>query len=179
MNPAIFLDRDGVINEVVLELGKPNPPSSLEELRFLPGVIEATHTLSNAGFKIIIVTNQPDVSTGKQTRAVVESMNRFVTESMPIDSIRVCYHLDEDRCDCRKPLAGMLLDAAKELDLDLSKSYMIGDRWKDIEAGKNAFCRTIWIESRYREKKPDDPWAVVSSLLEASQIILSQTNFRV
>ena len=165
MDKAVFLDRDGVINRVVVQ--------------FLPGVREATERLRLEGFKLIIVTNQPDVSTGKQQLEVVELMHNLILETLYIDSIRVCYHVDVDDCLCRKPKPGMFLDAMKEFSLDLSHSYMVGDRWRDIEAGNKANCKTILVDSDYQEKKAQDPWAKVSSLLEASDLILADQRLEV
>jgi D-glycero-D-manno-heptose 1,7-bisphosphate phosphatase len=175
MNRAVFIDRDGVINRATVKDGRPYPPMSLEEFELLPGVTEATKALSEADFKLIVVTNQPDVATGIQKRSVVESMHQTIRESLPLDGIKVCYHVDDNGCHCRKPLPGMLLDAASELSLDLSQSFMIGDRWRDVEAGKAAGCKTILVESAYNEKSAQNPDAVVSSLLEASQLILAQS----
>jgi len=175
MNRAVFIDRDGVINRATVKDGRPYPPMSLEEFELLPGVTEATKALSQAAFKLVVVTNQPDVATGIQKRSVVETMHQTIRKSLPLDSIKVCYHVDDNGCHCRKPLPGMLLDAASELSLDLSKSFMIGDRWRDVEAGKAAGCKTILVESAYSEKSAQNPDAVVSSLLEASQLILAQS----
>ena len=174
MNPAVFLDRDGVINAVVLRDGVPHPPPSVDRLDFLPGVAEAIQTLRAAGFRIIVVTNQPDVANGVQSREAVEAIHEKVLQTLPLDDLKVCYHVDEDGCSCRKPKPGMLLDAAEEWSLDLPNSYMVGDRWRDIEAGKAAGCKTILVESGYREKQAQNPGAVVSSLLEASKLILSR-----
>ncbi len=174
MKPAVFLDRDGVINSVVLKNGLPHPPSSADSLKFLPGVAEAIGMLRTAGFHVIVVTNQPDVATGVQQRQVVEAIHEKVLQAFPLDGLKVCYHVDEDGCSCRKPKPGMLLEAAKESSIDLGQSYMIGDRWRDIEAGRAAGCKTILVESGYREKQAQNPGAIVSSLLEASELILSR-----
>ena len=176
--PAVFLDRDGVINRAVVKNGKPHPPNLVSDFQFLPGVREATESLSSKGFKLIIVTNQPDVSTGAQKLEVIELMHNLILETIHIDSIRVCYHVDMDNCLCRKPKPGMLLDAMKEFSLDLPNSYMVGDRWRDIEAGNKANCKTILLDSAYQEKKAENPWGVVSSLLEASNLILSEPTIR-
>lgn len=177
MNPknrAVFLDRDGVINRMFIRDGRPYPPATMDDLEIYPGVADAIHALRGAGFKIIVVTNQPDVATGVQKREVVEMMHGRISRELPIDDILVCYHSDQDRCECRKPKPGMLLAGALEWSLDLKKSYMVGDRWRDIEAGKAAGCRTILIDhGGYAEKKPETPWAVAASMLEASRIILS------
>ena len=168
MNRAVFLDRDGVINKVTLRQGRPHPPSSLDTLEFLPDVAEAIEALRNAGFVVIVVTNQPDVATGVQQQAVVEAINRRVQETFHVDDVKVCYHVDSDGCSCRKPKPGMILTAEAEWSLDLEGSFMVGDRWRDIEAGKAAGCRTIFVDAGYAERKPENPDAAVNSLLEAS-----------
>lgn len=173
MNRAVFLDRDGVINRVILRGGRPCSPCSIEELEFLPGVGEGIEALRRAGFRIIVVTNQPDVATGLQARSVVELMHRRLHDLFPIDNIKVCYHVDRDNCLCRKPKPGMLLQAAKELDLDLKQSFVVGDRWRDIEAGRAAGCKTILVGGGYGEKLIESPDAVVTSLWEAARMILS------
>ena len=173
VNRAVFLDRDGVINVAVVRGGRPFPPASLEEFEFLPGVAEAINDLGQAGFKIIVVTNQPDVATGVQRRDVVEAMQARIESRLTVDGFKVCYHRDEDGCTCRKPKPGMLVEAAAEWSLDLKQSYMVGDRWRDVEAGKGAGCRTILIEGGYAERQAQCPDAVVHSLPEATALILS------
>jgi D-glycero-D-manno-heptose 1,7-bisphosphate phosphatase len=173
MRRAVFLDRDGVINASVVRNGKPYPPASLEKMKILPGVVEAVRSLREAGFVVVVVTNQPDVATGIQHKEVVETMNSNLLNELLIDDIRVCYHSDADNCACRKPKPGMLLEAAHDLAIDLTRSFMVGDRWRDIEAGKAAGCYTFFIDYSYEEKKPELPDVVVASLKEASKVILS------
>ena len=174
MNRAVFLDRDGVINRAVLRNGRPFPPESVQDVAVLPGVPEAFALLRSAGFKLIVVANQPDVARGMQTRAEVEAIHGFLSRTLPLDSVKVCYHDDADRCSCRKPLPGMLVEAAGEMSLDLSRSYMVGDRWRDIEAGERAGTTTILVENEYPEKKAGNPAARVGSLREAAEWILAR-----
>ena len=173
LSRAVFLDRDGVINSVELKDGRPYPPGSLRGFHFLPGVRHAVAALSSGGYKIIVVTNQPDVAKGQQKQSVVDAMHRKVRASLPVDEIKVCFHVDEDKCGCRKPKPGMLLEAASEWSIDLDLSFMVGDRWRDVAAGKAAGCRTILIRANYEEQQAENPDAVVGSLLEASNLILS------
>lgn len=173
MNRAVFLDRDGVINHAPVIDGKPRSPLSLEQMEFLPGVGEGISALSQAGFRIIVVTNQPDVANGVQTLEGVEAMHRRILEMFPVDAIKTCYHTDDDGCPCRKPQPGMLVAAAQEWDISLDESYMIGDRWRDVEAGKAAGCTTILVEADYDEPRAE-PDESVSSLLEASKLILKK-----
>jgi D-glycero-D-manno-heptose 1,7-bisphosphate phosphatase len=174
MRRAVFLDRDGVINRAIVCDGKPYPPTTLEQLEILPGVPEALEELRAANYLLIVVTNQPDVARGTAKKEDVERINSILSSELPIDEFLTCYHDSCDGCDCRKPLPGSLLKAAKEHQIDLSKSFMVGDRWRDIEAGNSAGCKTFFINYRYTEQKPDAPDFIVSSLLEAKKIILGE-----
>jgi D-glycero-D-manno-heptose 1,7-bisphosphate phosphatase len=169
---AIFLDRDGVLNAVVLRNGKPHPPESLHALQILPGVDGACAQLRHAGFLLVVVTNQPDIARGTQQLAVVEQMNSYLRERLHLDDVLVCPHDDGDACDCRKPRPGLLLQAARKWGIDLARSYMIGDRWRDIDAGKLAGCSTIHVQARYDEPGPLDPDIVVTTLQAAVREIL-------
>jgi D-glycero-D-manno-heptose 1,7-bisphosphate phosphatase len=169
---AVFLDRDGVINRAVVRGGKPYPPDSLAELEILPGVNEALKSLRSAGFLNVIVTNQPDVATGKQQRAVVDAMHSKLLQELPIDAVKVCFHSDADRCVCRKPKPGMLVEASRELDIDLARSFLVGDRWRDISAAQAAGCAALFIDYGYEEKQPEKPYLAVKSLPDAAGLIL-------
>lgn len=171
MKRAVFLDRDGVINRAIVRDGMPYPPANLNELEVLPGVPEALQKLHEENYLLIVVTNQPDVARGTATKGDVEKMNAHLLSKLFLDDIKTCFHDNGDGCLCRKPLPGSLIEAAKEHHIDLSKSFMVGDRWRDIEAGQTAGCKTIFINYRYAEKQPDTPDFIVSSLLEAQQII--------
>ena len=169
---AVFLDRDGVINRAVVRDGRPYPPESRETFEILPGVAETLERLRAADYLNIVVTNQPDVATGKQEREVVEAMHDFIRSRLALDDIRACFCVEGPQCPCYKPAPAMLLEAARDWDIDLSASFMIGDRWRDVGAGKAAGCRTIFVDRRYAEKAPDDPDFVVADLPEAGRIIL-------
>jgi D-glycero-D-manno-heptose 1,7-bisphosphate phosphatase len=172
-NKAIFLDRDGVLNQTIIKMGKPYPPATLSELNIANDVQIALSTLKSHGFLLIGATNQPDVARGTTSRDMVEAIHSTLMTLLPLDGICVCYHDDEDHCACRKPSPGLLLEAAREYEIDLQQSIMIGDRWKDIEAGKNAGCRTIWLRSDYKEPQPKAPDFIASSLSDAAQWIIS------
>lgn len=174
MRRAVFLDRDGVINRAWVREGKPYPPANLAEMEVLPGVAEALIALREAGFLLIVVTNQPDVARGATSREVVEEINKSLASRLAIDEFRTCFHDSSDGCECRKPQPGALLAAAKIHDIDLGKSYMVGDRWRDTEAGHRAGCKTIFIDHGYVEKQPESVDYRVRSLMEASQIILGE-----
>jgi len=171
---AVFLDRDGVINRAFVRDGKSYPPTLVSEVEILPQVDFALNNLKKAGYLLIVITNQPDVATGKTARLVVDQINIFLKDSLPIDEIYTCYHEDADNCNCRKPKPGSLFDAAQIHNIDLSKSFMIGDRWRDIEAGAAAGCKTFFINYGYQEKQPDCPDFIVSSLAEAAEIIIGE-----
>jgi D-glycero-D-manno-heptose 1,7-bisphosphate phosphatase len=173
---AVFLDRDGVINRPVVRDGKPFPPASLDDLEILPGVPEALKRLRDAGFLLVVVTNQPDVAKGTQTKRVVDDIHAHMAATLPLDDIRVCFHEDKDGCACRKPKAGMLLDAARDAGISLARSFMVGDRWRDIDAGRLAGCRTIFIDYGYDERLRRQPDAIVGSLAEAAEWILDETD---
>jgi D-glycero-D-manno-heptose 1,7-bisphosphate phosphatase len=169
----VFLDRDGVINRARLKDAKPYPPATVQELEILPDVFEALADLKRCGFLLIVVTNQPDVARGTQRRETVEQMNQAVAAALPVDQILVCYHSGENGCDCRKPLPGLLMQAAREHQIDLAKSFMVGDRWRDIDAGHNAGCQTVLIDYAYQEQSPArEPDRRVKSLREAADWII-------
>jgi D-glycero-D-manno-heptose 1,7-bisphosphate phosphatase len=165
---AVFLDRDGVLNEPVVRDGKPYPPATVAEFTLTPDAAAGCTDLRADGYQLVVVTNQPDVARGTQSRAVVDAMHGALRELIDVDAVYVCPHDDVDGCDCRKPQPGMLTRAATDLDLDLSRSFLVGDRWRDVEAGRRAGVRTVWIDRGYREKLPDNPDAVVSNLSEAA-----------
>jgi len=170
---AVFLDRDGVLNRALVRNGKPYPPTSLAELEIPSEVPEALATLKSAGFLLIGVTNQPDVARGTQRREVVEAINAALLAALPVSEIVVCYHDDRDKCSCRKPRPGLLLWAAAKYGIALSVSFMIGDRWRDVEAGRRAGCRTLLLDYGYQEKEiGPPPDCLVSSLPEATAWIL-------
>jgi D-glycero-D-manno-heptose 1,7-bisphosphate phosphatase len=172
---AVFLDRDGVLNAAVVRAGKPYPPDTLDALEILPGVPEALARLRAAGFLNVVVTNQPDVATGKQRREVVEAMNDRLLRTLPLDAIEVCYHVEADHCVCRKPKPGMLQQAARELDIELPRSFMVGDRWRDIAAGQAVGSACFFVDYSYDERQPQPPFVTVKSLPEAAALILSST----
>jgi len=173
MKRAVFLDRDGVLNRAILREGKPHPPATLSDLRLLPGVREACRKLREAGFALILITNQPDIARGTVSSVDVAEINGRMQRYLQLDSIHVCPHDDAARCTCRKPKPGLLIDAARSANIDLSKSYVVGDRWRDVEAGQRAGCQAIFVDYGYRERRPDGPYLKVHSLREAANWILN------
>jgi D-glycero-D-manno-heptose 1,7-bisphosphate phosphatase len=176
MAKAVFLDRDGVINRAIVRKGKPYPPDSLAELELLPGVKVAVERLKLHGFLIVVVTNQPDVGAGRQKRGIVEALHARLMAELPLDAIKVCYHIEGDGCACRKPKPGMLLEAATDYDIDLARSYLVGDRWRDVAAARAAGCQSYFIDYGYREKRPEKPYVAVKSLLDAASRILNDSS---
>ncbi|MGH8210126.1 MAG: D-glycero-alpha-D-manno-heptose-1,7-bisphosphate 7-phosphatase [Steroidobacteraceae bacterium] len=172
MRPAIFLDRDGVISRPMIRGRKPYPPRSLAELEILPGVPAALRALKAVGYCLVVVTNQPDIARGTVSRTVVDSMNDWLSAALPLDAVLTCAHDDADRCQCRKPLPGLITQAARELRLECTASYMIGDRWRDIDAGRRAGCKTFFIDCGYDGRAPQSYDFRVSSLPDAARIIL-------
>ncbi len=176
MHRAVFLDRDGVINKAHMVDGKPYPPHNLDELELIPGVDHAILQLRDHDYFCIVITNQPDVTRGRTSRETVESINQFLIQNLAIHEIISCYHDDHENCDCRKPKPGSLLKAALKYNIDLNKSFMVGDRWRDIEAGENAGCKTFFIDYQYNEKQPQNPTYKVASLTDVVNIILNEAS---
>jgi len=172
MSPrAVFLDRDGVLNRAVVHAGKPYPPSSVEDIEIPPDVAPALARLKAAGYRLVVVTNQPDVARGRQRRAIVEAINAVLAGRLPLDEFRVCYHDDGDRCGCRKPAPGLLLEPPAH---DLERSVIVGDRWRDLEAGRRAGVRaTVLIGHGYGEPLRTQPDFRAHSFGEAVDWILS------
>jgi D-glycero-D-manno-heptose 1,7-bisphosphate phosphatase len=149
---AVFLDRDGVLNKAIVRDGKPYPPQSLDEFVIVPGVAERLRALKDRNFRLMVVTNQPDVARGTIPYVFVEQLNLLLVNNLPvIDEVLVCYHDDKDRCSCRKPLPGLFHQARDRFNIRLDASYMVGDRWRDIEAGSRAGCKTVFVDYGYAE----------------------------
>ena len=172
---AVFLDRDGVLNKVILRDGKPLSPMSLDEVIISADVPDALAKLRANGYRLIMVTNQPDIARKKASREGVHQINQYLSALLKLDAVEVCEHDDSDDCDCRKPKPGMLLRAARRESISLPESFMIGDRWRDIEAGRSAGCRTILIGDGYAEGLKSPPDIAVTNLSEAASWILEQT----
>lgn len=171
LKPAAFLDRDGVINRAVIRNGKPCPPASVDEFEILPGVSEALARLRAAGYAIVVVTNQPDIARGVTTHEAVDAIHHHMRERLALHDIRVCPHDDADGCTCRKPKPGLLL---RPPAYDMSVSVMVGDRWRDIEAGRAAGCgSTVLVDYGYDERILHEPSARVASLAGAVDWLLA------
>lgn len=173
---AAFLDRDGVINRSQLVDGVPKPPKSLSEVEILDGVIESIQLLKSGGFIPVVITNQPDVARGKAQVDDINTINSYISSVVKIDHFYTCFHDDSDMCGCRKPAPGLIYKAVEELQIDLSDSILIGDRWRDIQAGQTAGCKSYFIDYSYPEKQPKHPFIKVESLYHAVQIALGGSN---
>jgi len=172
-NRAVFLDRDGVLNRSLVRDGKPYPASTLAEFEIYPEVPQACQKLKNAGFLLVVVTNQPDVGRGTLPREKVEAIHAKMLAELPIDQVEVCYDPGGSTpSEFRKPAPGMILKAARDLAIDLAKSYIVGDRWRDIDCGHNAGCTTIFLDRGYSEELRQKPHFRAGNLAEAADIIL-------
>ncbi|MBV9858593.1 MAG: HAD family hydrolase [Alphaproteobacteria bacterium] len=171
---AVFLDRDGVLCQSTVIDGKPYAVRRVEDFRLLPGTVRAVEALRHAGFAIVVVTNQPDIGNGLVSRDVVEQMHRRLRQRIRPDAIELCPHRQDEGCACRKPKPGMLHAAAQRLGIDLSASFMVGDRWNDIVAGRQAGVYTVLIDRGYREGIAVDPDWVAHSLPAATAHILAR-----
>ena len=173
---AVFLDRDGVLNRPVVRNGQPLPPARVEDFELYGDVADGCARLKAAEFLLVVITNQPDVGRGTQSREAVEAMHVKMQLALPsLDRIEICYHAGErygESCDCRKPLPGMILRAAAELKIDLCASYVIGDRWRDINCARAAGCRAIFIERGYEESLRESPDFTVASFRDAVNALL-------
>ena len=177
--PAIFLDRDGVLNKPVLRDGLPFPPARIEEFQLYPEVADGCAQLKQAGFLLVVVTNQPDVGRGTMSREVIEAMHEKLRATVPsLDEVDVCFHAGEnfgEPCECRKPRPGMLRRAALTHGIDLERSFLIGDRWRDVDCAHAAGCRAIFIDHGYREPLREKPEFTVKTFREAVATILETT----
>jgi D-glycero-D-manno-heptose 1,7-bisphosphate phosphatase len=172
MKRAVFLDRDGVLARVILRNGRPSAPTVLEEFEIDPEAVAVLPTLRAAGFLLIVVTNQPDVARGCVRREVVEAMHRLLQATLPLDDVKVCWEVDSPANMRYKPKPGLLLEAAREHGIDLGRSFMVGDRWRDVGAGRAAGCFTVLIDRAYAEPMTETPDAVCADLAGAAVIIL-------
>lgn len=173
---AAFLDRDGVLIRTDVRAGRPHPVASVGDLEILPGVAEACAVLRSAGLRLLCVTNQPDIARGVTSASIVDEQNGLLASALGLDAVLVCPHDDADGCDCRKPAPGLLIEGAARFGINLGASVMVGDRWRDIEAGHATGCHTVFIDNHYDERQPVAPDLSVGSLLEATPWILKAVN---
>jgi D-glycero-D-manno-heptose 1,7-bisphosphate phosphatase len=175
--PCVFLDRDGVLNVPLIHDGRPHPPTHLEEFKLYEDALKGCERLKQAGFLLVVVSNQPDVGRGTQSRAIVNAMNDRLTALIPVlDRIEICFHGGADfhqPCLCRKPKPGMLYRAAEVMLIDLPNSYLVGDRWRDVDCARAAACRAIFIDRGYSESLRHQPDVTVASFDAAVSAVLN------
>jgi D-glycero-D-manno-heptose 1,7-bisphosphate phosphatase len=172
MMKAVFLDRDGVLNRTVLVEGIPKPPTSVGNVEILAGVSEAISLLRRHEFLPVVITNQPDIARGSAKLIEVDLINRTIGKEIGVDHFYVCPHDDNSNCLCRKPKSGLIEIAVQELGIDLEKSFLVGDRWRDIQAGQAVGLTSFFIDYSYNEIAPKQPFITVSSLLDAVIIMI-------
>jgi len=171
-NKAIFLDRDGVLVKSFTRKGKAYAPTKLKDFKIYKDSTRCVKKLNSLGFKIFVITNQPDVGKKLISKSTLNKMHNKLKKKIEIDKIYTCIHTQDQKCTCRKPKPGMILKAAKVYKINLKKSYMIGDRSSDIICGNKAGCKTIFINRNYKEKKPLTQIASVKSFKEATNCIV-------
>jgi D-glycero-D-manno-heptose 1,7-bisphosphate phosphatase len=171
---AVFFDRDGVLNHAVVKDGKPYPPKNAQEMVLVEKAKELLDKLRAKHFLLICVTNQPDFLRGLRTLENINEMNDKVLKAVELDDLFCCFHDNKDNCNCRQPKPGMLFEAAKKWNIDLEKSFMVGDRNVDIGAGKAAGAKTVFIDYDYVEEKPTTMDFRCKDLVEAVEYILEQ-----
>ena len=172
MKRAVFLDRDGVINKVAIKDGKAYSPRCFDEFEFVENVAGQLERIKEAGYLTVVVTNQPDIARGKMDISELHKMSDIIRRNLAVDDIFVCLHDDIDNCHCRKPKPGMMFDAAKKYDIDLSNSFLVGDSWKDMEAARNAGCEGILVKASYNKDVTCS--RSVENLAEAIDIIMNE-----
>ena len=176
MNKAVFLDRDGVINKPIIIDGKGYAPQLLKDFKIFPKVKSDVKKLKNKGFKVFVITNQPDIGNKLLKKKTLNEMHSLLKAKVSIDKIYCCSHTRNDRCKCRKPKPGMIIKASNESKINLKESYMVGDRKIDIDAGLKAGCKTIFVNNNYYEKRPTKQEKTVKSLHAAVKYILKIKN---
>ena len=174
MNKAVFLDRDGVINKPIIISGKSYAPRLLKDFKIFPKVKDDVKKLRNSGFKVFVITNQPDIGNKLIKKKILNEMHKLLKAKVPVNKIYFCPHTRNDGCKCRKPKPGMIVKASNESKIYLKESYVVGDRKKDIDAGLKAGCKTIFVNRNYDEKKPTKQEKTVKSLHAAVKYILKE-----
>ena len=170
LRKAIFFDRDGVLIEAPIVDKKPNSIKKLKQLKFCKGIKKICNYYKK-NYHLIMVTNQPDFHRKINSKKNINEINMYIKKKLNLNTIYVCFSDNEKHKD-RKPNPGMLNRARKRYNLDLTKSYMIGDRWRDIGAGNKANCKTIFIDRNYKEKSKFIPNYKIKRLSEIFSIII-------
>ncbi|MBF0280865.1 MAG: HAD-IIIA family hydrolase [SAR324 cluster bacterium] len=168
---AVLFDRDGVINQSIVRNGKPFPPQTMAEFKWVEKVRETLETLSSIDYLLVIFTNQPDVGRGQQSLQQVGIFHEHIKKTLPVAQIYTCFHDNKDQCECRKPKPGMIFEAQNDWEIDLQQSFVVGDRWRDIDAGNEAGCQTIWLDYGYDEALRSQPDYTIKHLHQILDII--------
>ena len=194
MNRAVFLDRDGVINELIYypEQGIVDSPFTASQFKLIPGICEVINKLHELGFKTVVISNQPGIAKGHFTEETFEEIREKMKGELAkrgafVDKEYYCFHHPKAKlaqlridCECRKPKAGLLLQAAKDMGINLSESWIVGDGLTDVMAGKNAGCRTILLGSMKCElcllmdEEGARPDFIISNLFEIAKLVTSK-----
>lgn len=172
LRPAVFLDRDGVLNRVVMRDGKAASPRSVDELQIEPEAPATLAALKAAGYLLLVVTNQPDVRRGLMSADTLDALHARLAEALPLDEIAACLHDNADACACRKPKPGLVLDLAARHGVDLRRSWLIGDQDRDIACGKAAGCNTVLLGRDYNSGIDAGSDQVVETLSQSLAYIL-------
>ena len=167
---AIFLDRDGIINRAVVLDRKPYAATRLKEVFVVEGIKDLIKRWHDENYLVIVLSNQPDIANHVVSKSKVDKINNYLKSQVLFDDVFVCPHNDKDNCDCRKPKTGLFMQAVQKYPINFSKSYVIGDRWRDIESGNAVGCKTIFVDYDYNEKKPENPDIIVKKVSDIDKI---------
>ncbi|MEH3055248.1 MAG: HAD-IIIA family hydrolase [Patulibacter minatonensis] len=171
--PAVFFDRDGTLIDAPIVDGRPRAVRDVGSITLVRGARQVCGELEELGVPLFVVTNQPDVARGLTTQYVVEQIDGAVVQALRITDLAVCW-ADDDDDPRRKPNPGLILELAERHGIDLARSVTVGDRWRDIEAGRRAGTKTVFVDRDYDEQQPDAPDLVVRELDEALDWIREQ-----
>ena len=170
-NGALFCDRDGTLIEALKIDGKPRSIQTLSEIRYCVGVETSIERIKQK-MPVFMITNQPEVSRGSIDRELVDSINLEIARKLGLTAVLMCPHDDKDECNCRKPKAGLLKQAAEEYEIDLKQSFLVGDRWRDISCAHTGGLKAFFIDRNYDEPYPDPPFVSVKDMEEVADQLL-------
>ncbi|MBI1682818.1 D-glycero-alpha-D-manno-heptose-1,7-bisphosphate 7-phosphatase [Caulobacter hibisci] len=171
LRPAVFLDRDGVLNSIVWRGETPASPRSPDELIIEPGAREALEALKAAGYLLLVVTNQPDVARGLMAGETLDAIHDKLRAALPVDAVAACRHDNADACACRKPKPGLVLDLAREHGVDLSRSWLVGDQARDVTCGQAAGCTTVLLDRPYNPGREAGADHTLETLAQAAALM--------
>ena len=171
-NIAVFLDRDGIINVPIKIDNKPKAPLKYEHFQFTKNIKQMINNLKSFEVEIIVITNQPELSNNELSYSELNKMHLRIHNELGIKNIYICPHILEDNCNCKKPKNGMLIEASKDLNIDLENSIMIGDRWSDVASGNSTKTKCIFVDYNYDEKIPTGVFTSVSNVQEAFNLVM-------